>query len=74
MTYVSFGNALKGLGIVQEALIIGVMIVSIFSILYFDFDWKVKIGIIAIAFALLMLTSLASQLLNIQKEIAKAQQ
>ena len=70
----SFGNALKGLGIVQEALIIGVMIVSIFSILYFDFDWKVKIGIIAIAFALLMLTSLASQLLNIQKEIAKAQQ
>jgi len=71
---VSFGNALKGLGIVQEALIIGVMIVSIFSILYFDFDWKVKIGIIAIAFALLMLTSLASQLLNIQKEIAKAQQ
>jgi hypothetical protein len=69
----SFGNALKGLGVVQEALILGVMIVSIFSLLYFDFDWKVKIGITAIAMALIMLTSIASQLLNIQKAVAKAQ-
>jgi len=70
---VSFGNSLKSFGIVQEALIVGVMIVSIFSLLYFDFDWKVKIGITALAIALLMLTSIASQLLNIQKEVVKAQ-
>ncbi|MDR0319083.1 MAG: hypothetical protein LBI09_03515 [Nitrososphaerota archaeon] len=69
----SFGDSLKGLGVVQEALILGIMIVSILSLLYFDFDWKVKIGITAIAIALLMLTSIAGQLLNIQKEIAKAQ-
>lgn len=69
----SFGNSLKSFGIVQEALIVGVMIVSIFSLLYFDFDWKVKIGITALAIALLMLTSIASQLLNIQKEVVKAQ-
>ncbi|MCL1971351.1 MAG: hypothetical protein FWF66_07870 [Candidatus Bathyarchaeota archaeon] len=69
----SFGNSLKGLGIVQEALVLGVMIVSIFSILYFDFDWKVKIGITAIAIALFMLTSIAGQLLAIQKEVAKSQ-
>jgi len=69
---VSFGDSLKSLGIVQEALILGVMIVTMFSLLYFDFDWKVKIGITVIAIALLMLTSVASQLLNIQKAIAKA--
>jgi len=69
---VSFGDSLKSLGIVQEALILGVMIVTMFSLLYFDFDWKVKVGITVIAIALLMLTSVASQLLNIQKAIAKA--
>ena len=68
----SFGDSLKSLGIVQEALILGVMIVTMFSLLYFDFDWKVKVGITVIAIALLMLTSVASQLLNIQKAIAKA--
>jgi hypothetical protein len=73
VNYVSFGNSLKSLGIVQEALILGVMIVSIFSLLYFDFGWKVKIGITALAIALLMLTSVASQLLKIQREVAKAQ-
>jgi hypothetical protein len=70
---VSFGDSLKSLGFVQEALILGVMVVSIFSLLYFDFDWKVKVGITAIAIALLMLTSIASQLLKIQKETIKAQ-
>jgi hypothetical protein len=71
--YVSFGNSLKSLGIVQEALVLGVMVVSIFSLLYFDFDWKVKIGITVLAIALLMLTSIASQLLKMQKEAVNAQ-
>jgi len=69
----SFGNSLRGLGLVQEILVLCVMFVSIFSLFYFDFDWKVKIGIIAFTIMLLILASIASQLLSIQKEIAKTQ-
>jgi len=69
----SFGNALKSLGTVQEALILGLMVVSMFALLYFDLDLTYKIGIGAIAFAIIILTSIASQLLNLQKEAAKAQ-
>lgn len=69
----SFGNPLKSLGRVQEGIVLGLMIVTIFAIVYFDFDWTLKIGISALAFAIIMLTSIASQLLNIQKETAQAQ-
>jgi hypothetical protein len=69
----SFGNSLKSLGFVQEALLLGLMLVSMCALFYFDFDFKLKIGIVAIVFALIFLTSIATQLINIQKEIAKAQ-
>ncbi len=69
----SFGNSLKSLGTVQEALILGLMIVSMFALFYFDIDFTYKIGIAAIAFAIILLTSIASQLLSMQKEAAKAQ-
>jgi hypothetical protein len=70
----SFGNSLKGLSIVQEALVLGVMLVTMIALFYFDFDLTLKIGIAILAFAIVMLISIASQLLNIQKEeIAKAQ-
>ncbi len=70
----SFGNSLKSLGVVQEALVLGLMIVSMFAIFYFDFDLTLKIGIAVLAFVIILLASIASQLLNIQKEAAKAQQ
>jgi hypothetical protein len=70
----SFGNSLKSLGTVQEALVLGLMIVSMFALFYFDIDLTLKIGIAVLAFAIILLASIASQLLNIQKEAAKAQQ
>jgi hypothetical protein len=71
---VSFGNALKNFGVIQEALVLGLMVVSMFAIFYFDIDVGYKIGIAAIAFAVIILTSIASQLLNLQKEAAKQAQ
>ncbi len=70
----SFGNSLKSLGTVQEALVLGLMIVSMFALFYFDFDITLKIGIAVLAFTIILLASIASQLLNIQKEAAKARQ
>jgi hypothetical protein len=61
------------LGTIQEALVLGLMMVSMFALLYFDLDLSYKIGIAAIAFTIIILTSIASQLLNLQKEAAKAQ-
>jgi len=69
----SFGNSLKNLGTVQEALVLGLMIVSMFALFYFDIDITLKIGIAVLAFAIILLASIASQLLNIQKEAAKQQ-
>jgi len=69
----SFGNSLKGFGAVQELLVVVLMIVSMLAVFYFDFNWTLKIGIIALALIIVLLTSIASQLLNIQKEAAKAQ-
>jgi hypothetical protein len=70
----SFGNSLRSLGTVQEALVLGLMFISVFALFYFDFDFKLKIGIIVLVFVLILLTSIASQLLNIQKAVAKAKQ
>ncbi|MGD6933427.1 MAG: hypothetical protein ACQCN5_04390 [Candidatus Bathyarchaeia archaeon] len=70
----SFGNSLKSLGAVQEALVLGLMVVSMFALFYFDFDVTLKIAIAVLAFTIILLASIASQLLNIQKEAAKAQQ
>jgi hypothetical protein len=70
----SFGNALKGFSVVQEVIVLGLMIVTMIALLYFDFDMTLKIGIGALAFAMILLVNIASQLLNIQKEAAaKAQ-
>ncbi len=73
-TGLSFGNSLKSLGVVQEALVLGLMVVSMFALFYFDFDITLKIGIAVLAFTIILLASIASQLINMQKEAAKAQQ
>jgi len=70
---VSFGNSLKSLGTIQEALVLGLMIVTMFAIFYFDFEITLKIGLAVLSFTIVMLISIASQLINIQKEAAKAQ-
>jgi hypothetical protein len=55
----------------QEALILVLMMVSVFAVLYFDMDITYKISIVAIVFAVIFLSSLATQMMRQQREIKK---
>jgi hypothetical protein len=49
---------------VQEVLVLALMLVSIFALFFSDLELAYKIGIAALVFAVIFLTSLASQLLK----------
>lgn len=53
---------------VQEILVLALMLVSLFALFFSDIELAYKIGIGALAFSLVFLTSLASQLLKEDKE------
>ena len=59
---------LGNLSTVQEILVIALMLVSVFALFFSDMDFTYKIGIAALAFSVIFLTSLASQLLSQEKE------
>jgi len=68
----SFGNQ-KIFSGVQEVLVLALMMVSLFALLYFpQIDMTYKAGIIIIAFAVIFLTTLATQILRAQKENRQA--
>ena len=52
---------------VQEVIVLALMLVSIFALFFSDIEFTYKIGIAALVFSLIFLTSLASQLLNQEK-------
>jgi hypothetical protein len=53
---------------VQEVLVLALMLVSVFALFFSDIDVTYKIGIAALAFSVIFLTTLASQLLEQGKE------
>ena len=53
---------------VQEILVLALMLVSILALFFSDLEFTYKIGIAALAFSIIFLTSLASQLLNQEKK------
>jgi hypothetical protein len=53
---------------VQEVLVLALMLVSIFALFFSDLELAYKIGIAALVFSLVFLTTLASQLLKEYKE------
>jgi K+-sensing histidine kinase KdpD len=59
---------LKSLSNVQEILVLVLMLVSVFAIFYSDMELAYKIGIAVLAFSVIFLTSLASQVLKQEKE------
>jgi hypothetical protein len=59
---------LKSLSNMQEILVLALMLVSIFAIFYSDMELAYKIGIAALVFSIIFLTSLASQVLKQEKE------
>jgi hypothetical protein len=66
--YLSFGN-MKVFSGVQEALVLALMLVSMFVLFYVDLDWTFKIGIAVIVFTIIFLATLAASLLRQQREL-----
>jgi hypothetical protein len=59
---------LGNMSAVQEILVLALMLVSLFALFFSDIELPYKIGIAALAFSLVFLTSLASQMLKEDKE------
>jgi hypothetical protein len=59
---------LGNLSTVQEILVLALMLVSVFALFFSDIELTYKIGIAVLAFSIIFLTSLASQLLEQGKE------
>ena len=59
---------LRGLNGVQEILVLVLMLVSAFALFFSEIELTYKIGIAALAFSIIFLTSLANQLLKQEKE------
>jgi len=53
---------------VQEVLVLGLMLVFIFAILYSSIEWTYKIGIGALVFTLIFVSTIANQAINRQRE------
>ena len=68
----SFGN-LKVFNGIQEALVFGLMLVSVLALFYVDIDITYKIGIAVIVFTVIFLATLAATLLRQQREIKRTQ-
>jgi hypothetical protein len=68
----SFGNTLKNFGVVQEALMLALMLVSMVVLFYVDIDFSFKLGIIVLVFAVIFLATLANQRLREEAQARKA--
>ena len=64
----SFGSQQKVFSGIQEALILALMLVTVFSLFYINMAIVYKVGIAAIVFTIIFLSTLATQILNQQKE------
>lgn len=68
----SFGTT-KMFSAVQEAFILALMLVSVIAILYLDMSIMYKVGIITMAISIVFLMTVATQILNEQKEKVRQQ-
>jgi hypothetical protein len=66
----SFGN-LRVFSGVQEVLVLASMLISVFALIYVEMDIIYKIGIAVLAFTIIFLATLATQILRQQKEAIK---
>jgi len=68
----SFGS-LKVFNGIQEALVLGLMLVSVLALFYVDMEISYKIGIAVIVFTIIFLATLAATLLRQQREVKQSQ-
>jgi len=66
----SFGT--KVFSGVQEALVLALMLVTVFALFYVNMDIMYKVGIGVIVFAVIFLITIATQILRQQKEVKQA--
>ena len=59
---------LGNMSAVQEIIVLSLMLVSLFALFFSDLEFVYKIGIAALVFSLIFLTSLAIQLLGEEKK------
>jgi hypothetical protein len=64
----SFGTSQKVFSGIQEALILALMLATVFALFYFDISIFYKVGIAVIVFGIIFLSTLATQILRQQKE------
>lgn len=57
-----------GLNRVQEILVLALMLVFVFAVLYSNIELMYKIGIAILVFSIIILTSVADQVLKQQEE------
>jgi hypothetical protein len=57
-----------GLNRVQEILVLALMMVFVFAVLYSDIELMYKIGIAVLVFSIIILTSVADQVLKQEEE------
>ena len=60
-----------GMDTIQEALVLGLMLVFILAIVYSGINWSYKIGIGALVVTLVFVATMANQALKQQKEQEK---
>jgi hypothetical protein len=68
----SFGS-LKVFNGIQEALVLGLMLVSVLALFYIDMEISYKISIAVIVFTIIFLATLAASLLRQQRENKQAE-
>jgi hypothetical protein len=56
---------------IQEVLVLALMMISVFALIYVEMDITYKIGIAVLAFTIIFLATLATQILRQQKEALK---
>ena len=56
---------------VQEILVLALMMISVSALMYVEMDITYKIGIAVLAFTIIFLATLATQILRQQKEALK---
>jgi hypothetical protein len=64
----SFGTSQKIFSGIHEALILALMIATVFALFYFNISIIYKIGIAVIVFGIIFLSTLATQILRQEKE------
>jgi hypothetical protein len=69
----SFGS-IKLSSRVLEALVLALMIIAVFTFMYGQMDFAYKVGIVVVAFAIIFLATLATQILMQQKQALKQAQ